>query len=328
MSAILYAPLILAGIVLLLFGGDFLVRGGAGLARLWRLPPLLVGLTIIAFGTSAPELVVSVQSALTGAPGLAVGNIVGSNIANFLLVLGLPALFGTIYTTTPGLRRNAVIALAAAIMLIVLGWDREISLHESGILLACIVAYVALLGLQARTKTDDPTLAELTDIEHIDGLPKTVPSIALALIAGLIALPVGAQMIVTGGIAAAQDLNIDEALVGLTAVALGTSLPELATVVMASVRRQADLAIGNVLGSNIFNVFAVGGATGLTASAVGHPLVIPEVFFHLDLWVMLAASVIIAVIVIFKRPITRLLGATLFLGYLGYIAILARTALG
>lgn len=328
MPAIIYAPLILAGIVLLLFGGDFLVRGGAALARLWRLPPLLVGLTIIAFGTSAPELVVSVQSALTGAPGLAVGNIVGSNIANFLLVLGLPALFGTIHTTTPGLRRNAIFALAAAFGLILVAWDREVTLGESGVLLIMIIGYVSLLGFQARRKTDDPTLAELTDIEHIDGLPKTMPSILFALIAGLVALPVGAQMIVTGGVAAAEDLNVDPALIGLTAVALGTSLPELATVIMASVRRQADLAIGNVLGSNIFNVFAVGGATGVAASLVGAPLAVPERFFQLDLWVMLGSSLLVAALVLLQRPITRWFGLALTLGYLAYIAILTRSVLG
>ncbi|WP_417490773.1 calcium/sodium antiporter [Maricaulis sp.] len=327
MHAIQYVPLILAGIVLLLFGGDFLVRGGAALARLWRLPNLLVGLTIVAFGTSAPELVVSVQSALTGAPGLAVGNIVGSNIANFLLVLGLPALFGTIHTTTPGLRRNALFALAAAVVLIVFGWDRQVSMQESAILMAAIIGYVALLGLQARKKSDDPTLAELTDIEHMDGLPKTLPSILLALAGGLIALPVGAQMIVTGGIAAASDLNVEPALIGLTAVALGTSLPELATVVMASVRRQADLAIGNVLGSNIFNVFAVGGATGLAAGLTGNTLPIDENFFALDFWVMLGASLVIAALVLLQRPITRLIGAGLCIGYFGYIAVLARSAM-
>lgn len=328
MTAILYTPLILAGIILLLFGGDFLVRGGAALARLWRLPPLLVGLTIIAFGTSAPELLVSVQSVLTGAPGLAVGNIIGSNIANFLLVLGLPALFGTIHTTTPGLRRNAFIGLLAAIALITVAWDRQVSLVESQVLLAGIIAYVALLGFQARRKTVDPTLAELTDIDHMEGLPKTLPSMLFALVAGLVALPVGAQMVVTGGIAAAQDLNVDPALIGLTAVALGTSLPELATVIMASVRRHADLAIGNVLGSNIFNVFAVGGAAGIAAHAVGTDLPVQDSFFQLDLWVMLGASVLIAGIVLVKRPITRWIGLALTLGYLGYIAVLARSALG
>jgi cation:H+ antiporter len=325
MSANLYVPLILAGIVILLFGGDFLVRGGAALGHRWRLPPLFVGLTIIAFGTSAPELVVSIQSALAGAPGLALGNIVGSNTANFLLVLGLPALFGPILTTTPGVRRNALIALAAAILLIFFSWDRIISLQESFILFGLIIGYIALLGILARGKSDDPSLAELTDIEAMDGLPRSVSTLAFYIVTGLIALPLGAHMIVTGGTAAAEALQVDDSLIGLTALAFGTSLPELATVVMASMRRHAELAIGNVIGSNIFNIFAVGGATGLTASAVGVSLDVPEAFFSLDFGVMLAASVVIAAIILMKRPIGRLTGAVLFLGYVGYIAILAET---
>jgi len=325
MSATLYVPLILAGIVILLVGGDFLVRGGAALGQRWRLPPLFVGLTIIAFGTSAPELVVSIQSALSGAPGLALGNIVGSNTANFLLVLGLPALFGPILTTTPGVRRNA---LGAAFILIYVSWDRVISMQESSILFGLIVVYVAMLGLLARSKSDDPTLTELTDIENMDGLPKSLSSLLLFLLIGLIALPVGAQMIVNGGTAAARDLNVDESIIGLTALAFGTSLPELATVVMASMRKHAELAIGNVIGSNIFNVFAVGGATGLTASAMGHSLEVPESFFALDFWVMLAASVVITALVLLKRPIGRVFGAILFAGYVGYIAFLAAPMLG
>ena len=328
MSATLYVPLILAGIVILLVGGDFLVRGGAALGQRWRLPPLFVGLTIIAFGTSAPELVVSIQSALSGAPGLALGNIVGSNTANFLLVLGLPALFGPILTTTPGVRRNALIALGAAFILIYVSWDRVISMQESSILFGLIVVYVAMLGLLARSKSDDPTLTELTDIENMDGLPKSLSSLLLFLLIGLIALPVGAQMIVNGGTAAARDLNVDESIIGLTALAFGTSLPELATVVMASMRKHAELAIGNVIGSNIFNVFAVGGATGLTASAMGHSLEVPESFFALDFWVMLAASVFITALVLLKRPIGRVFGAILFTGYVGYIAVLAAPMLG
>jgi len=323
MSATLYVPLILAGIVILLIGGDFLVRGGAALGQRWRLPPLFVGLTIIAFGTSAPELVVSIQSALSGAPGLALGNIVGSNTANFLLVLGLPALFGPILTTTPGVRRNALIALSAALILIHVSWDHVITLQESAILFGLIIAYIAMLGLLARSKSDDPSLTELTDIENMDGLPKSLPSLLLFLLIGLVALPVGAQMIVNGGTAAARDLDVDEAIIGLTALAFGTSLPELATVVMASMRKHAELAIGNVIGSNIFNVFAVGGATGLAAGAMGHSLEVPETFFALDFWVMLAASVIITALVLFKRPIGRLIGAILFAGYVGYIAVLA-----
>ena len=328
MTAPFYIALILVGTVLLLFGGDFLVRGGAALAKRWKLPPLLVGLTIIAFGTSAPELVVSVQSALSDHAGLALGNIVGSNIANFLLILGLPAVFGAIRTTTPGVRRNAVIALIAAIALIVAGYDGIVTVLESAILFALIIGYIGLLAVLARGKTVDPTIAELTDLDHMDGLPRGMGKILVLILGGLIALPIGAQMIVIGGTAAARDLNVDESLIGLTALAFGTSLPELATVIMASARKQADLAIGNVLGSNIFNVFAVGGATGLAAAAAGYALPVPASFLATDFWVMPGASVVILLIILAKRPISRLLGLGLFLAYCTYIVFLAQSALG
>lgn len=328
MAAPVFIALILGGTIVLLFGGDLLVRGGAALARIWRLPPLLVGLTIIAFGTSAPELVVSVQSALSGAPGLALGNIVGSNTANFLLILGLPAVFGPIVTTVPGVRRNAIFALLAAVILIAVSWNRLISPVESWVLFGLIIGYIVLLGVLARRETDDPSLAELTDLEYMDGLPRGIWRSTGAVLAGLVALPVGAQMIVIGGTAAAETLGVDEAIIGLTAVAFGTSLPELATVVMASVRRQAELAIGNVLGSNIFNVFAVGGATGIAASAIGADLPVSPGFFALDLWVMLGASVVIAAIILARLTISRLLGLVLFGAYIAYIVVLARTAIG
>lgn len=162
----------------------------------------------------------------------------------------------------------------------------------------------------------------------MEGLPTGVGRSVAAVLIGLVALPVGAQMIVTGGTEAALALNVDEALIGLTAVAFGTSLPELATVVMASMRRQADMAIGNVLGSNIFNVFAVGGATGLAASATGDNLPVPAGFFALDLWVMVGASVAIAAIILARQPISRLFGLLLFIAYIGYMVVLARSALG
>ena len=313
--------------IVLLLAGDSLVKGAVNLSLRLGVPALIVSLTIIAFGTSAPELVVSIQSTLSGAPGLALGNIVGSNTANFLLILGLPAVFGAIATTTPGVRRNAIFALGAAVILIAVSWDHVITALESYILFGLIIGYIALLAYLARGKTDDPSITELTDLEHMDGLPKTMPTILGALLIGLVGLPIGAKMIVAGGTAAAADLGVDDALIGLTAVAFGTSLPELATVVMASVRRQAELAIGNVLGSNIFNVFAVGGATGIAAALTGNTLPVPEDFFRLDFWVMLGASVVIAGIILLKQPISRLLGVALFAGYIGYIYVLARGVL-
>lgn len=327
MAAPVYISLILAGLVVLLFGGDLLVRGSAALARKWKLPPLFVGLTIIAFGTSAPELVVSVQSALNGAPGLALGNIVGSNIANFLLVLGLPAVFGAIKTTTPGVRRNAIIALIAAFALFATGYDLVITLTEGLILFGLIIAYVSILAILSQRTTDDPTLQEMTDLDGMEGLPGRMPMIIGAIVLGLLGLPIGAQMIVAGGTAAAEALHVDPALIGLTALAFGTSLPELATVVMASIRKQADLAIGNVLGSNVFNVFAVGGATAIAASLAGHPLPVPQAFYSLDMWVMLGATLVILGIILARLSIGRILGVLLTLGYMSYIAVLAHSAL-
>jgi cation:H+ antiporter len=326
MSVTLYVSLILAGIVILLFGGDFLVRGGAALARKWKLPPLFVGLTIIAFGTSAPELVVSIQSALQDAPGMALGNIVGSNIANILLVLGLPAIFGSIVTTTPGVRRNALIALGATVTMLWASRDGNISLEEGYILFGLIIAYIALLGFLARTSSDDPSLSELTELDEMDGLPNGMRSILSCMVVGLIALPLGAQMIVEGGTAAAQDLGVEDAVIGLTVLAFGTSLPELATVIMASMRRQAELAIGNVIGSNIFNIFAVAGATAIAAGFSGVQLNVPEQFYNLDFIVMGVSSVVITIIVLLKQPIGRLIGSGLFLSYLGYIFYVAQNA--
>lgn len=323
MSLALAALLILAGVVVLLIGGDYLVRGATALARKAKIPPLLVGLTIVAFGTSAPELIVSIDAAVSGAPGLALGNIVGSNTANVLLVLGLPALFGAIATKMPGSRRNAVFALLAGVILVAVSWDRTIGVWEGVILLGLIVAFTAYLGVMAARGDADPLAAELKDVDNIEGLPKSGAAIALALIVGLIALPAGARMIVTGGIDAAQILGVDESVIGLTALAIGTSLPELATVIIAVMRRESDLAIGNILGSNVFNVFAVGGAMGVAAGLSGNTLSVGGQFMAFDFWVMLAASLVLMLLVFAGRPIGRLTGAVLFGAYIAYIAALA-----
>lgn len=322
MSLTLSLGLILVGVIVLLFGGDLLIRGAIALANRWKLPSLLVGLTIVAFGTSAPELVVSIDAALSGVPGLAVGNIVGSNIANILFVLGVPALFGAIGTATPGVKRNALFALLASGALVYAGYDGVISLIEGFILFALIIAFVSYLGLLARKNTDDPMVAELLEAESAPGLPKSSASIALMLIVGIIALPGGAHMIVEGGTRAATLLGVSDAVIGLTVLALGTSLPEFATVLVAAFRRQADLAIGNVLGSNVFNVFAVGGGAAIAAGAVGTELTVASSFMAFDFWVMLASGTLLMLWVMTSRPIGRVMGGLLFLGYAAYIAAL------
>lgn len=335
MSAILLDALLLGvGIIIILFGGDYLVRGATAVAKRTGVPSLLIGLTIVAFGTSAPEMVVSVFAAIAGSPGLAVGNIVGSNIANILLVLGLPALIATMGTTAKGVRSNAVIALGAALLFIALCWDWEanapgaLSLLEGAILSAMIIAYIVYLGVVAMGSREDPLVAELASADAVEGLPKSALGIGFSLVVGLIALPIGANLIVEGGASLAITLGVSEAVVGLTLLAIGTSLPELATSVVAAVRRQADMAIGNVIGSNIFNILAVGGITGLAAGGFSGGVAIDPSFFRLDLWVFLASAIFITLVVFSRRPMGRVTGAVLLLAYGAYLAALLYLTLG
>ncbi len=330
---------VLAGLVVLLFGGDFLVRGATALARKLGIPALIVGLTVVAFGTSAPEMVVSAFAGAQGRPGIAVGNIVGSNIANILLVLGLPALIAPMATRAPGVRTNTAIALFASVVFIALTADGLfadparlsglLTPLDGAILFAFIIAYIAYLAWTASRSSDDPVVAELTEAVEDDGLPKNPAAITGTLLIGLIFLPIGAHLIVTGGSELALTLGVDEAVVGLTLVALGTSLPELATATVAALRRQAEMAIGNVIGSNIFNLFAVGGITGIATwlGPVDHAELGPA-FFTIDFPVMMAAMVAATLFIFMRRPIGRAAGAVLFLGYCGYIAALAWINLG
>lgn len=320
---VLLGLMVLAGIAVLLYGGDLLVRGATALARRAGIPALLVGLTIVAFGTSAPEMVVSAAAAIEGSPGLAIGNIVGSNIANVLLVLGLPAILAPMATGQTGLARNTIIALAATALFIALGLDGELGMQDGLILAVGIVAYILYLAISARTAKDDPLVAELTDVDQMDGLPQTGGRIALFTLAGLVLLPVGAQLIVTGGAGLAEAFGVSEAVIGLTILAFGTSLPELATAMVAAARRQAEMAIGNVVGSNVFNIFAVGGITGIAAAgATGAPAPVDAEFIRFDFWVMAGAALAVTAFALARRTVGRVTGLVFFVGYIVYLATL------
>ena len=319
--------LVISGIAVLLLGGDFLVRGAVTLANRAGISPLIVGLTVVAFGTSAPEMVVSAAAAISNAPGLAVGNIVGSNIANIFLVLGLPAILMPMATRAPGVGRNALIALAASVLFIALSWDRVLDLNDGLILGALIVVYVIYLAVGAARAKDDPVIAELTEAATVGDAPVSTGRMLFFLLVGIVALPIGANLIVEGASDIAALLGVSDAIIGLTIIAFGTSLPELATAAVAALKRHSEVAIGNVIGSNIFNIFAVGGITGISAGLIRGGAPIAQEFFALDFWVMLAAAVIAAGLVLTRRPIARVTGAVLFLGYCGYIAALAYTSL-
>lgn len=315
--------ILLAAIVLLVWAGDWLVRGAASLARKWGIPALIVGLTIVAFGTSAPELVVSVQAVLRGSSELAIGNVLGSNIANVLLVLGLPALIMVIPTDAPGVTRNCSVAILATLIMTVLMFAHQPMLRWQGaILFIGIIIYLTWMFSLAKAGADDPALKEMSEIDDMEGMPEKMGVIIFYILFGLFGLAIGGHFIVESASSIALRFGVQEAVIGLTIVAFGTSLPELATVCVAAWRGETDVAIGNVLGSNVFNIFAVLGAAALTG-----PVNIPSQLLVFDIWVVLAAIIALTAVILTRNPIGKKTGAVFFVGYLLYIAALARGAM-
>ncbi|MEM9496175.1 MAG: calcium/sodium antiporter [Pseudomonadota bacterium] len=314
--------LLILGLAILLIGGDLLVRGAVSLAAALKVPALLVSLTIVAFGTSAPELVVTVRAVLSGSDGIALGNIIGSNIANVMLVLGLPAVIYPITTHVTGLRRHAIFMLAATAAFVGLAYGRGfIDTASGGALFAGILVYVAYMWFRAATGDKaDPILDEVEEYAESGGI--SIKTLAF-LAAGLIGLPVGANLLVDNGSALAANLGVRDELIGLTIVAFGTSLPELATVVAAAFHKKSDVAIGGVIGSNIFNLLAVGGAAGLAGTARFDPTSLA-----VDLPVMLLATAILSAFVLTRRDIGKFSGLLMFGGYVGFLIAVATIAEG
>lgn len=296
---------LLAGLIGLFFGGEALVRGSVGIARRLAISPLLIGLTVVGFGTSTPELLVSLDAAWRGVPDIALGNIVGSNIANILLIIGLSALVWPIRVLGDTLRRDTAVMVAAALVLVPIFAMAQVG-RLSGVLL---VAALATYLVQAYRQAGD------TGPEDI-GLPAASPVIisVLWVIAGLVALIAGAKLLVDSAVAIARDFGISEAFIGLTIVAVGTSLPELATSLIAAFRRQSEIAIGNIVGSNIFNVLGILGVTAIVA-----PIPIAPRFLTFDLPVMIAVSVVLAALLLFRPVIGRGAGVLLVAGYAAYV---------
>ena len=305
------------GLVILLLAGDSLVKGAVNLSLRLGVPALIVSLTIVAFGTSAPELLISVQAILDGFPGLALGNVIGSNTANILLVLGVPALLAAMHTSTCDTKSSYLQMIAASVLFIVLCIMGPLTWVSGLILLAALAAmlfHAARAANKHRAAMKDTAVAE----DEIEGADPNLgwPKIMVYLVLGLIGLPLGASLLVDGSVNIARNFGINETVIGLTLVAIGTSLPELATTVMAALRKQADVALGNVIGSNMFNLLGIMGV----ASLVGTIPVDPELL-QFDLWVMLAASLIIVPFVFLRRDITRFVGVVLTALYVCYIVV-------
>ena len=301
---------ILVGLALLFYGGDFLVTGSARLARFLKISPFVIGATVIAFGTSAPELAVAILAALDAAPELAMGNVIGSNIANIGLVLGITAMIAPIVIATKRFNREYPPFLLAAFLILFLAWDLKIHRLEGAIMVSLLALYI----WRSLSHKEDLS-SELED--EIGLLTDKGPAFQfLLIIGGLVSLVGGAKLLVSGGVSIARNIGISEWFIGITIVAIGTSLPEIVSSITAARRGHGEMAIGNIFGSNIFNILMVLGITSLI-----HPLNISEPI-HPDLIITTGITNLLLVLILFgKHSLGKISGATLLATYFLYITL-------
>ena len=310
------------GLTVLVVGADVLVRGASRLAVSFGVSPLVVGLTVVAFGTSAPEMAVSVGSALAGSPDLALGNVVGSNICNVLLILGISALITPLLVDEQIIRQEIPIMIGASALLVVMALDGNIGLLESIALFGLVIAYTVFLVVQSRRASKAVQDEFETEIPTSTWDRHWAVQVGL-IVGGLVMLVVGADWLVDSAVAFARAFGVSDLVIGLTVVAVGTSMPEIATSIVAAMRGQRDIAVGNVVGSNVFNLLAVLGAAGI-ASGAGLP--VSEAARNFDLWVMLAVAFACLPIMITGREIARWEGGVFLAYYAAYTAWLVLQA--
>lgn len=307
--------LLILGLATLVVTGDLLVRGAVGLSNRMGIPPLVIGLTVVAFGTSAPELVVSLSAAAEGAPGLSIGNVVGSNITNILFVLGVPALFFSIDCKQTGLRRSTAFMVFVSVLLIILSLDQIISFSDGLILLVLLAGYLIYNGIEAnRMRKKGQAIEEI--VEEINDAPDDTRKITIYLLIGIIGLPLGGKLTTDSALDIARMMGVAESAVGLSIVALGTSLPEFAAGMAAALRKQSAVAIGNAVGSNIFNILSIIGVTSMII-----PLKVDTNFLTFDYWVMLLVTLGLVPIVFMHRSIGRREGLVMATFYVIYLFI-------
>ncbi len=309
--------LAIGGLVLLFLGGESLVRGAVGLARKLDVSPLFTGLVVVGFGTSAPEFVVCLEAALRGQYDITIGNIVGSNIANLMLILGVAALIQPILSRASILKRDGLAMLLASLVLVGLAFLGEVSRPVGLLLLVLLIGFITVCWISERAQNNSNAGELEEEIEEIGKLPGRAWLAVLAVLVGIAALVIGSNMLIEGATRIALAYGISQAVIGVTLVAIGTSLPELAAVIVAAIRNHADVALGNVLGSNVFNVF---GMLGLTAMI--EPLAINRAFLDLDMWVMLGVSALLLVFLTTGNRLNRGESLLLLAGYAAYVVFL------
>ena len=299
--------LLVIGLIVLVFSGDFLVKGAVGIAEKFKISPLVIGMTVVSFGTSAPELFVSVKAALMGSPDLAIGNVIGSNIANLALVLSITVLIFPIIVERNSKYIDWPMMMFASILFYVFSLDNVISLWEGVILLIILITFIIFLIRNSRKSN-----LELDD--DIDGTPSNFPLTLVFLFGGLIGLKFGADWLLDGAIGLAKSFGMTEKVIGVTIVAFGTSVPELVASSVAAFRKQTDISIGNLVGSNIFNIMVVIGITAIIT-----PIKVSESAMSFDMYWMLGISLAIFPLMFIGKKMGRLHGVILLSAYVIYI---------
>ncbi len=311
---------LIGGIAVLLAAAEFFIRGAVSLAKIFNIPPLVIGMTVVAIGTSAPELVVTLDAALSGAPGLAVGNLIGSNIANVLLFLGVSCLLSPMKGPESANFRDGFVLMAGSAMFALLCAQGQLSLLSGGVL------FVAFLGFLVSTyrkesKDEEAAAKHILEVEGMTAIAAPMWVVVLSLLGGLVGIIWGADLLVDGGVAVARVFGVSEEVIGLTVIAFGTSLPELAASVVAAYRGHSDIAVGNVVGSNMFNILGIAGVVSMVA-----PLPVSGEILSFDIWVMLGATALVLPILAGRWHPRRASGAfflALYIAYIGYNAFLA-----
>jgi cation:H+ antiporter len=304
---------VIGGLIVLLAGGDLLVRGSVSLARRLAVSPLLIGLTVVAAGTSAPELVVSLDAALKGSPALAIGNVVGSNVANILLVLGLAALLRPVTCDVRTANLDNIAMMVSSVVFAAFCLGGAIESWQGLVLLVFLLGYLSWRYWHGRANaTERQHYAD--EVAEFEGKQRPLWRSVLYVLAGLAGLMIGGDVLIEGAVDLARAASISEAVIGLTLIAVGTSLPELVAVIFAVLHGHGDLAIGNVIGSNIFNILGVVGAT-----AVVIPLAVPPEVLNVDLWIMLATALLLTPFLIRRKPIRAPVGAGFVVAYAVFV---------
>jgi cation:H+ antiporter len=315
--------LFLAGLAALIAGASLLVRGASKLALSFGVSPLVVGLTIVAFGTSSPEVAVSVGAALEGKTDLAVGNVVGSNIFNVLFILGVSALIAPLIVHLQLIRQEVPVMIGVSVLLVALGLDGDLSRWDAGLLAVLMLGYTTFLVVQSRRQSAADA-AELAGELPADTQWDRHWSMQVVLVAaGLLLLVYGSDWLVAASIAFAKAMGVSDLIIGLTIVAAGTSMPEVATSILAAIKGERDIAVGNVVGSNTFNILGCLGLAGLVAPG-GLPL--PPSLLSFDIWVMLAVAIACLPVFFTGREIARWEGAVFVGYYVAYVAYLILAA--